>query len=94
MARRPEAAVGAIEAGCDMVLLCNSTADEQVRALEALIRAAESGRLSPSRLDDALRRQHDTKARVRPPAELPDSPLACIGSLAHEAIAQEMAQWL
>lgn len=90
----PEAAVGAIEAGCDMVLLCNSTADEQVRALEALIRAAESGRLSPSRLDDALRRQHDTKARVRPPAELPDSPLACIGSLAHEAIAQEMAQWL
>jgi beta-N-acetylhexosaminidase len=90
----PEAAVAAIEAGCDMVLLCNSTIDEQVSAIEALIGAAESGRLSQARLDDAFARQRETKARVGRPAGLPDAPLDCIGSLAHQAIAQEMAAWL
>ncbi len=59
-----DATVAAVAAGCDMVLLCNSTIDEQVQALEALIRAAESGLIRPSRIDDAFERQHRVKARV------------------------------
>ncbi len=90
----PEATVAAVEAGCDMVLLCNSTVDEQASALEALIRAAESGRLSEARIDDAIARQEGSKARVRPPAGIPRPPLACIGSAAHQAVAEEMAAWL
>ncbi len=60
-----EAAVAAIQAGCDAVLLCNSTVEEQVGALEALIRAAESGEIAPTRIDDAMKRQHDGKVRMR-----------------------------
>ena len=41
-----EAAVGAIAAGCDAVLLCNNPIDEQVAALETLIHAVESGQIS------------------------------------------------
>jgi beta-N-acetylhexosaminidase len=88
-----DAAVGAVEAGCDMVLLCNSTADEQARALEALIRAAESGRLTRARLDDALARQDEAKSRVCRPADRPPPALDCVGALAHRAVADEMAAW-
>jgi beta-N-acetylhexosaminidase len=89
----PDATVAAIEAGCDMVLLCNATVDDQVRALEALIRAAESGRLPRARLDDAFRRQREAKARVRRPADRPAPTLDCVGSLAHQVVAEEMAAW-
>lgn len=88
-----EAAVAAIEAGCDAVLLCNSSPAEQAEALEALIRAAESGRLSQKRLDDALARQRDVKARFRQP-DRPAVPLDRVGSQEHQAVAAEMAAWL
>lgn len=88
-----EAAVAAIEAGCDAVLLCNSSPAEQAEALEALIRAAESGRLSQKRLDDAFARQRDVKARFRQP-DRPDVPLDRVGSQEHQAVAAEMAAWL
>jgi len=88
-----EAAVAAIEAGCDMVLLCNSTPAEQAEALEALIHAAESGRLSRQRLDDAFARQRETKARFRQP-DRPAVPLDRVGSPEHQALAAEMAAWL
>ncbi len=55
--------MAAIRAGCDVVLLCNSTVDEQVEAIEALIHAAESGELPQKRLDDALVRQRRVKER-------------------------------
>ena len=90
----PETAVSAIEAGCDMVLLCNSTADEQAVAFEALIRAAESGRLSQARIDDAFARQSAAKIRLRQAAQRSAPALECIGSLAHQAIAREMAAWV
>jgi len=90
----PDATVAAIEAGCDMVLLCNSPVDEQVAAFEALIRAAESGRLRQTRLDDAFARQQETKARVRSTAPGTDAALDCVGSLAHQAVARDMATWL
>lgn len=86
-------AVDAINAGCDVVLLCNSTIDEQVEALEALIHAAESGALPISRIEDAFRRQRRMKERFLLPSKAPRVPLSVIGSVEHQAVAMEMATW-
>ena len=88
----PVAAVDALLAGCDGVLLCNVGVDEQARALEAIIRAAESDELTTTRIDDAMARQRRAKARFlanRRPA--PD--LSLVGCEAHQALAREMAAW-
>ena len=96
VATRPlgEIAVDAIAAGNDMLLLCNSTTDEQMVAIEAIIRAAESGVLPLKRLEDAEARQRRLKERffdrARPRA---NTPLDVIGSTAHQAVAEEMAAW-
>jgi beta-N-acetylhexosaminidase len=89
----PEATVQAVVAGCDVVLLCNSTADEQAAAFEALIHAAESGRLLRTRIDDAMARQERAKARFlgRRPSARPG--LDLVGCDAHQAVAREMAAW-
>ena len=89
-----EAAVGAIGAGCDAVLLCNSRPQEQVEAIEALIRAAEAGALPTSRIDDAFGRQRRVKERFadsfrQPPA----GALALVGCTEHQDVAREMATW-
>ena len=89
-----QASVEAIAAGCDALLLCNSTTDEQVAALEALIHAAESGDLRSSRIDDAMKRQHEAKARLLPVAGRSRAPLTVIGCEAHQLVAREMAAWL
>ena len=88
----PVAAVDALVAGCDAVLLCDSSIDDQVRALEAIIHAAESSALTHTRIADAMARQQRTKARflAGPPAR-PD--LAVIGCAAHQAVAREMGAW-
>jgi beta-N-acetylhexosaminidase len=88
----PEATVTALAAGCDVALLCNSTADDQWRAIEAVIRAAERGQISPARVEDALTRQRRMKERFGA-ADRPRIPLAAIGSAEHEATAREMARW-
>jgi beta-N-acetylhexosaminidase len=91
----PDAAVAAIAAGCDMVLLCNSTTDEQVTAIEAIIRAAESGALPPARIDDAFGRQQRVKGRfLGQDAAKPVPSIEAVGAAAHQAIAREMAAWL
>lgn len=91
----PEAAVAAVAAGCDVVLFCNSTVDEQWAALEALIRAAERDELTATRIDDALARQKRIKERFH--AELTRRPDAAaldnVGRLEHQMIAGEMAAW-
>jgi len=51
------AAVLAVEAGCDGVLICSGNHDTQAAALEALVHAVEEGRLSLTRVEDALLRQ-------------------------------------
>jgi beta-N-acetylhexosaminidase len=90
----PDAAIEAIAAGCDVVLLCNSTADEQATALEAMIRAVEDGRVSRPRVEDAMRRQHDVKARF-PMAPSDDAAaLDVVGCDAHRRVARDMARWL
>ena len=92
----PDACVRAIAAGCDALLPCHSTNDGQVAAIEALIRAAEAGALPPRRLDDALGRQHDAKARFSGPRAQPVPPPrpGVIGCPEHQAIAAEMTRWL
>jgi beta-N-acetylhexosaminidase len=86
----PEASVAALAAGCDALLFCNSSPDEQVAALEAIIQAAESGLLSETRLDDAFARQRVAKQLlVQPPRARTIRDV--IGSAEHQAIALEMA---
>jgi beta-N-acetylhexosaminidase len=89
----PEATVDALVAGNDAVLLCNSTTDEQVAAIEAVIRAAESGQLTQTRLDDALARQRRIKERFFGDRKRPEIPLAVVGCAEHQAVAEEMAAW-
>jgi beta-N-acetylhexosaminidase len=89
-----EASVEAVAAGCDMLLWCNSTTGEQVMALEALIRAAERGDIPETRIDDALRRQHDTKVRMGMAGRPAPAPLEVVGCEAHQLLAQEMAAFL
>jgi beta-N-acetylhexosaminidase len=94
-----EAAVAAIAAGCDTVLMCGTgkTADieRQGEVLEALIYAVESERLSIKRVESALERNRQAKQRFmrewRPPtaAQL----RAVIGSEQHRLIADQMGQF-
>jgi len=66
----PEAAVEAIAAGCDGVLVCRHLVqdrvhdiDAQVQVLEALIHAVEDERIPYGRIEDALARQRRAKER-------------------------------
>ena len=94
-----EAAVLAVEAGCDVLLLCGEDADRHASVLEALIHAVESERVPVSRVEDAVARQRRAKERFlvnrerrRPPtmAQL----RSLLGTPAHVAIAEEMASFL
>jgi len=86
------AAVSAIEAGCDAALMCHASIDECAEAFEALIHAAESGRIPPARIDDAWARQRRVKERFgpRPAASVP---LEAVGCDEHREIARQMAAW-
>ena len=95
----PAAAVMAIEAGCDGILICSGAHDVQAAALEALIHAVEDERLPWPRVEDALARQQRAKERfLAEPAAV--KPLrgrqlrSAIGRDEHQAIAQEMARFL
>jgi beta-N-acetylhexosaminidase len=95
----PDAAVLAIRAGCDALLICSGDVDLQARTLEALIRAVESGALPRARLDDALKRLRAAKERFlsgdrsgrrhrqRAWREV-------VGCDAHRGVAEEMAAFL
>ena len=96
VATRPmgEITVDALNAGNDVVLLCNSTPDEQVVAIEDVIRAAEAGELRQKRIDDAFLRQRLIKERFlagRPAGK--KTTLDVVGSAEHQAVAEEMAAW-
>ncbi|WP_438449301.1 beta-N-acetylhexosaminidase [Gorillibacterium sp. sgz5001074] len=67
-----EGAVLAVAAGADMVLVSH-TAERQAGAFEALLRAAESGRLPMERVDEAVRRVLRLKERLGA-ADLPEEP--------------------
>ena len=95
----PSAAVLAVEAGCDGVLVCHEGASTQAQALEALIYAVEDGRLPVARVEDALKRQQRAKDRflVSPVQARPPSAKRLkqvLGRDEHRAIADEMARFL
>ena len=95
----PTSAVEAIRAGCDGVLICSGNVELQATTLEALVKATESGEISPTRLDAALRRLKVAKerflAKERPKTVARLRQLrSIIGHDDHQAIAAEMASFL
>jgi beta-N-acetylhexosaminidase len=69
--RAGEAAVLAAQAGCDILPVCKS-ADAQVEAIEALIRAVEREEITTTALDDADARIRALKERFLLPYRDPD----------------------
>jgi beta-N-acetylhexosaminidase len=96
----PEAAVMAIEAGCDAVLICSGDHATQAAALEALVHAVEQERLPFGRVEDALKRQRRAKERFLASPVAAAKPAAgkalrdTLGRDEHLAIAEEMARFL
>ncbi len=89
-----EAAVRAVEAGCDALLICGTDHDRQAAALEGIIRAVEQDRLPAARVEQALARHRVAKQRYL--AAEPRRPLDAralreiVGRLEHEAVATDM----
>jgi beta-N-acetylhexosaminidase len=95
----PAAAVLAVEAGCDGLLLCSGDHDLQAAALEALIHAAEDQQLRLTRLEEALERHQRAKERFLtvPVAARPAQARELrqrLGRDDHRAIADEMSRFL
>jgi beta-N-acetylhexosaminidase len=95
----PAAAVQAINAGCDGVLICSGDVDLQAVTLEALVKAVESGEIRQARVDDALLRLRRAKERFladdRPKMSARLKELRTVlGRDEHQAIAAEMATFL
>src|SRR5688572_13851071 len=59
----PDAAVQAIAAGCDGLLICSGDVNVQAATLEALVRAVEQDVISYQRLEEALKRGRTAKER-------------------------------
>ena len=91
------AAIEAVAAGCDGLLLCGSDHGVQAAALEAIVHAVESEVIPRTRIDDAMQRQRRQKerflARETAPASLADL-RSVLGRDEHQAIAKEMARFL
>lgn len=89
-----EAMVLSLLAGCDAVLLCNQTPDEQFGALEAVVKAIESGRVPMTRIDDALERQERVKHRfLGTERDQLSAPMSRIGCEEHQNLAAAMSKW-
>jgi beta-N-acetylhexosaminidase len=97
----PSAAVLAVEAGCDGVLICSGNHDLQAAALVSLIHAVEDERLPFSRVEDALGRQQRAKERFLAAASVSRAgrPLGSqalrqvLGCDEHRQVAVEMARF-
>jgi beta-N-acetylhexosaminidase len=95
----PEAAVKALAAGCDGVLICGGDHDQQAAALEAVVHAIEDGGLRTAAIEDALKRHQRAKERflAAPAAARPPGARALrqiLGRDEHRAIAEEMARFV
>jgi len=94
----PDAAVLAIAAGCDALLICSGDVDAQARTLEALVHAVEDDRISVQALENSLKRLRQAKERflaapVGTPPRLRDLQQV-VGCDAHRRVADEMARFL
>jgi beta-N-acetylhexosaminidase len=93
----PDAAVRAIAAGCDGLLICSGDVEIQAATLEALVHAVEDGRISYKRLDDAQKRLRTAKERfLAAPVASSRTPRLqhVLGCDAHQRIAEEMSRFL
>jgi beta-N-acetylhexosaminidase len=94
-----DAAVAAIAAGCDAVLMCGSgkiaDVERQAQALEALIHAVEDERLSMKRVESALERNRRAKERFRREWRPPTAAQlrSVIGSEQHRVISEQIAEF-
>lgn len=79
-----EAAVQGTLAGVDLFLVCHQ-ADVQRRAIEAVVKAVESGRIPRERITEAHRRLDVLASRFAHPAE---DRLATLGGAEHHALAK------
>jgi beta-N-acetylhexosaminidase len=91
-----EAAVAAVRAGCDAVLVCAGDVDVQAAVLEALVKAVETGDIPLTRLDDAVARIARQKARFLGGSRLPARERLrvwkqVVGCEEHQLVAAEMA---
>jgi beta-N-acetylhexosaminidase len=93
----PDAAVQAIAAGCDGVLVCSGDVEVQASTLEALVHAVEDGRIPGRRVQDALTRQRRAKERFLAAPVAPGMTAALrhvLGCDAHRRVAEEMGRYL
>jgi beta-N-acetylhexosaminidase len=94
----PDAAVQAIAAGCDGLLICSGDLDVQAATLETLVHAVEDGRLPATRVEDALKRLRHAKERfLAQPVSAPAARARLrevLGCDAHRRVADEMARYL
>jgi beta-N-acetylhexosaminidase len=100
----PDAAVQAIAAGCDGVLVCRARGQDrsqdievQAAVLDALVHAVEDGRIPYKRLEDALSRHRRAKERFLAAPVAPGGAAALrqiVGCDEHRRIADEMASYL
>lgn len=94
----PDAAVMAIQAGCDGVLICSGNTDAQWAALEALVHAVEENRLSLIEVEDSLLRHRRAKERFlaasrTPRARTTNALRQALGRDEHLRVAEEMARF-
>jgi beta-glucosidase-like glycosyl hydrolase len=95
--RVPHAAVEAIAAGCDGVLVCSGDVEAQAATLEALIHAVETEKIPFKRLEDALTRHRRAKERFLTAPVTTQKPgriRQVLGCDAHLRIVDEMARYL
>jgi beta-N-acetylhexosaminidase len=92
----PEAAVQAIAAGCDGLLICAGDIEVQAATLEALVHAVEDGRISYTRIEDSLKHLRQAKERflTAPVAAQGTRLQHVLGCDAHQRIAEEMSRFL
>ena len=92
----PDAAVQAIAAGCDALLICSGDPEVQAAALEALVHAVEQGTIPYKGLEDTLLRLRRAKERfLAAPVTTGRPPQLghVLGCDAHQRIVDEMARF-
>jgi beta-glucosidase-like glycosyl hydrolase len=93
----PNAAVEAIAAGCDGLLVCSGDLEVQAATLESLVHAVEEQRIPYKRLEDALTRLRRAKERFLT-APVTSQKVAGIrqvlGCDAHQRIVEEMSKYV
>jgi len=93
----PEAAVSAVAAGCDGLLVCSGDVETQAATLESLVHAVEQERIPFGRIEDALTRLRRAKERflaVPVASGGRDALRRVIGCDEHRRIVDEMSRFL